>query len=208
MIVTLMNDGDLVDRIQAAFTTALSEHEPGKARDGNARSAAQQRLRLCVGLEFGKRIRRLGWRDGLIFAITREELQTACIGLTARDTLLFHDVAPASLVSAARLALEGLTIFPRGVERSALDEDQLHGFEQLREMDRAVMAELARGLSNRQIANRLGCPVREVNQSVNRIGQALSCQNRTEIAVLARSRFSAFLEIDWPIPRISRPNGK
>lgn len=208
MVVTLIVDEEAGDRLHAAFASAL----PGDVHrlatfsvlpGGLARSP---RWRLCVGIEMGRRIRLQGWRDGLIFAISREEFGQACLGLGPHDALLFHDVPSARLVPAVRLAMIGMTIFPPDAfPAGRFAGPQLSGFERLGDDDRSVMAELTLGLSNRQIAARLGRTVEFVRQSVDRIFRTLGCKNRTEVAVLAYSRLSPFLELPDVLPPPARP---
>ena len=156
---------------------------------------------FCVGAELGRRMKLQGWRDRLILTVTRQEFGEMRLMLGPRDSLLFHDVSPDLLRASVRLAMEGLTVFPGElVPRNAIVGPQLRGFRHLGPDDRAVMAELALGFSNRQIAARLGRQVDSVRMSVDRILRSLDCRNRTEVAVLAYGRLSGFLELPELLP--------
>ena len=203
-MITLVVDGDPGDRLQRAFSEAL----PGRVHRLPAHSLPEGRLAegsrscLCVSPELADRIRRQGWRDGMILALTREQFRRRYVQVRRRDALLFHDVAPKRLRPAVRLAIRGMTLFPPELvpedERAA---PLLECFDQLSEKDRSVMAELALGLSNREIADRLGSSPESVGQVITRIFRHLGCVNRTTVAVLAFGRFSPFLDVNEALPQ-------
>lgn len=197
MLTLLLNDG-VSQRLREAFVEAY----PGRITclpahtvpEGGPTTAPC--WRLCVGPSLALRIRRLGWREGLIVAVTRQEFEEIPLMFGPRDSLLFHDVPRELLRISVRLAVEGLTVLPRNLTAgTATLGAQLRGFHQLGAEDRAIMAALTLGLSNRQIAARLDYPLDSVRMSVDRMLRELGCRNRTEIAVLAHRRLSAFLDL-------------
>lgn len=204
MTVTLIVGEEALDRLEAAFAEVL----PGdvlRLPTFGAESediARSPRWRLCVGLGLGRRLRLQGWRDGLIFAVSRPEFASTFIRLGPNDSLLFYDVPHDRLISAARLAIRGMTIFPPDVLPASGDiVPQLAAFERLSAEDRSVLVELTLGSSNSQIAARLGMPIERVRLIADRIFRALGCRNRTEVAVFAYSRLSSLLDLPEVLPR-------
>ncbi len=196
--VSLMVDGVTADRLQQAFHTAFAGDLLYLQGDTapRARAAEQSRRCLCVAPEVSRRIRLEDRHDGLIIVVTREDFRRSPPLMGPRDALLFHDVAPARLALAVRLALAGMSVFPSElVPEKDVAGPVLEGFEQLSEADRAVMAELAFGLDDQQIAERLGHAPEGVRQSVERIFRKLGCRSRTEVALLAYGRLSPFLDL-------------
>ena len=197
MTVSLIVDDETRDRLQAAFHEALG----GKLLQLPTRPALDERPPetrrwcLCVTPDVGLRIKRQGWRHGLIFVVTQEDFDRRWPLLGPRDALLFQDVTPAHLPMAVRLSIAGMTVFPsRLLPIGEMAAPALEGFESLSDADRAVMAELARGLRNQEIAHRLGRDSGSVQQSVDRIIRRLGCLNRLEAALIAHGRFTPFLD--------------
>ncbi len=208
MALTLIVDEEAGDRLAAAFAEALPGNVvrlPTFAVPAGGLTNADH-WRLCVSPDLGSRIRLQGWRDGLIFAATKEQFARRRILLGPRDVLLFHDVSRERLMAAVRLAVVGMTVFPREImPRNRMSMPVLAGFDELSVQDRVVLAQLARGFSNQQIAARLGQSLQRVRECVNRIFRKLGCTNRTEVAVLVHGRFSAFLELPPALPPPLRP---
>lgn len=198
MTVSLIVDDQTADRLQEAFYDAFAGRRrqiPSRAVRENRRKDTS-RLCRCVAPEVGRSLRLQGWDGGLIYVVTKEDFARRTPLLGPRDALLFHDVAPSRLRVAVRLAIARLTLFPSAlVPEGEMAGPTLEGFERLSEIDRAVMAQLALGVRNQKIADRLGHSPKTVRQYVNRICRTLGCLNRTELALLAYSRFSPFLDM-------------
>lgn len=198
MMVSLIVDDQTADRLQEAFSDAFAGRRrqiPSRAIRENGRNETS-RLCRCVAPEVGRHVRFQGSDSGLIYVVTKEDFARQAPLLGPRDALLFHDVAPARLRVAVRLATAGLTLFPSDlVPRGEKAGPTLEGFERLSEIDRAVLAQLALGVRNQKIADRLGYSLKTVRRHVDRICRKLDCLNRTELALLAYSRFSPFLDM-------------
>lgn len=194
MTVVIVADDPTGKRLQRAFSEAL----PGgvlrafpSALPPEVRNGGGGPWRLCLDLELGRQIRQQGWRDELIFFLTRQEFERRHVLVRPGDALLFHDLEQRRLKAAVRLALLGITLFPADILGKAPDP-ALACIRELSEGDRSVMAELADGASIKQIAGRLEQSPERVRQSVRRICRKLGGVNRTEAAMLAHCRFSPF----------------
>lgn len=198
MTVSLIVDDLTADRLQEAFYDAFAGKRrqiPSRAVRGSKRKDTIRSC-CCVAPDVGRRLRLQGWDGGLIYVVTKEDFARQTPLLGPRDALLFHDVAPARLRVAVRLAIARLTLFPSElVPDGETAGPALEGFERLSEIDRAVLAQLALGVGNQYIADRLGHSSKTVRQYVDRICRTLGCLNRTELALLAYSRFSPFLDM-------------
>lgn len=195
MTVSLIVEGEIQDRLQKAFCEAVGEKalQLTASAPPKGEPVKAGRWCVCVAPDVGRQLKLEGWRDGLIFVMGQEDFPYRPL-LGPRDVLLFHDVAPVRLPAAVRLAIAGMTLFPsEHVPIGEMAGPALKGFQELSDADRGVMAELARGLRDREIANRLGRSAKSVRQSIERIFRKFGCANRLEIVLLAHSRFSPFL---------------
>lgn len=194
--ITLLISGPVRGVLEDAFREALPGeivHIPTFAVPKSGLGKAV-RWRLCVEPELGRRIKAQGWRDGLIFVVDRVQFHRHIPPVGRGDALLFYDVPAESLKAAIRMALAGMTLFPADLlSRSCAAAPFLAGFDSLAVEDHPVMAELALGHTDREIAASLNMSRNQVRQSVNRILQALGCMKRTEAAVIVHSRLRPFL---------------
>ncbi len=102
---------------------------------------------------------------------------------------LLKEEAPEAIVEAVRAAVQGGMYFSPGV--ADLVKAILEGkreFPQLTEREREVLALMAEGLSNKEIAARLGFSKRTAAFHVGNILQKLGAASRTEAVVRAKER--------------------
>ncbi len=209
MTVSLIVDDETADRLEEAFYEAYAG-EAFASRSYPAPGDGPANLRrwcLCVAPEVGRQIRRRGWSTELIFVVTQDEFERRRPLLGPRDALLFHDVPATRLRVAVRLAIAGMTLFPaKLVPRGEMAGPVLEAFEQLSEADRTVMAKLALGLRNQEIADLLGRSAKCVRQSIERIFRNLGGLNRMDVAVLVYGRLSPFLDLRAAQPEPTWPD--
>jgi DNA-binding NarL/FixJ family response regulator len=198
--------------IREAFV-ALLEQEPdmevaASAADGAEAIAAARAFRPDVVLMDIKMPR----LDGLAAtrAIMAENPLTRVIVLTTFETdalvfeailagaraYLLKDAPPEEILSAIRGAARGETRLSPSVAGKILDEfrrlktkpqaDDI-GTEPLTERERAVLAHVADGKGNREIARQLGLAEGTVKNHVSTILSKLHLRSRTELAVRAQS---------------------
>lgn len=92
---------------------------------------------------------------------------------------LYKDVDPQALVQAIRSVHEGNVILAPG----ALDHPEAAA--QLTDRESEVLAEITRGLANREIARELGVSEKTVKTHVSNLLQKLGVQDRTQAALYA-----------------------
>jgi DNA-binding NarL/FixJ family response regulator len=116
----------------------------------------------------------------------------AFAGLALREGaagVLYKDVDPDALVRAIRAVHDGHLLLAPGAAgplvRSAARDAGALGLESLTSRERQVLAELARGRSNREIARALGVAEKTVKTHVSSVLAKLGVQDRTQAALVA-----------------------
>ncbi len=99
---------------------------------------------------------------------------------------LMKEADETEIVSAIRLANEGQAVLAPEAMHALLERPSA-GSVQLTERERQIMALLAKGLTNRQIAGRLDVSLSTVNFHVHNILDKLGAKTRTEAVALARN---------------------
>jgi DNA-binding NarL/FixJ family response regulator len=192
---------------------ALLEGQPdmtvvGEAGDGEEAVALAQRERPDVmlldiglpvvdGLEATRRI---------LDAPGLAEVRVVILSTSERDQHLFgalragasgflaKDTEPADLVEAVRAVARGESLLSRGVTRRLIAEIASHPdpyrpspdeLEELTAREREVMALVARGLSNDEIAERLVISVATAKTHVSRALRKVDARDRAQLVALA-----------------------
>jgi DNA-binding NarL/FixJ family response regulator len=101
--------------------------------------------------------------------------------------VLYKDVDPDALVRAIRSVHDGHLLLAPGAAGSLLRTASLTwgGMDALTSREREVLAELAKGRSNREIARVLGVSEKTVKAHVSSVLAKLGVQDRTQAALLA-----------------------
>jgi DNA-binding NarL/FixJ family response regulator len=192
---------------------ALLEGQPdmtvvGEARDGREAVAVAQRERPDVmlidiglpvvdGLEATRRI---------LDAPGLAEVRVVVLSTSERDEHLFgalragasgflaKDTEPSDLVEAVRAVARGESLLSRGLTRRLIAEVASHPdpcrpspeeLEELTAREREVMALVARGLSNDEIAERLVISVATAKTHVSRALRKVDARDRAQLVALA-----------------------
>ncbi len=180
----------------------------GEAVDGAAAVAAYEELRPDVilmdirmpkmdGVEATRRIRALE-PDAKVLVLTtfdEDELVFDAIRAGARGYLL-KDVSGTELAAAIRNVASGAAALQPSVARRVMDafarmekpeaKAQPHLVEPLSSRERAVLNLVARGLSNKEIADRLFLAEGTVKNHVSTILSKIGARDRTQAALQAR----------------------
>ncbi len=101
---------------------------------------------------------------------------------------LLKEEAPEAIVEAVRAAVQGRGYFSPGVADLVQAILEGKGPAPLTEREQEVLRLMAEGLSNKEIAARLGCSERTVAFHVGNILQKLGAVSRTEAVVKAKER--------------------
>ncbi|GAA0596649.1 helix-turn-helix transcriptional regulator [Caenispirillum bisanense] len=100
------------------------------------------------------------------------------------DNLIFLEVPPRRLGRALTMALDGFVTLPGRARASlAVDTVRQERLQRLDDLEQEVIALIAEGMTNEQIARRLGMGEPQVKRTVKRILDHLGLRNRTEAAV-------------------------
>lgn len=100
------------------------------------------------------------------------------------DNLIFLEVPPRRLGRALTMALDGFVTLPGRARASlAVDAVRQERLQRLDDLEQEVIALIAEGMTNEQIARRLGMGEPQVKRTVKRILDHLGLRNRTEAAV-------------------------
>jgi two-component system nitrate/nitrite response regulator NarL len=188
--IVVAGDPALVDALNAAGLTATpaTSHLDISVRSAKADAVV---IDASVGLE---QIGQLKSDVPVLALVARDEAITA---IAAGASGAMHRDSPASAISAALLALtEGLAVFDRSFVSSLVPKDRapepaataeapLAPAETLTDRERQVLALLAEGLSNKEIASHLEISEHTAKFHVNSILQKLSAQKRVEAVVRA-----------------------
>ena len=141
------------------------------------------------GIECTGRLKALLPSVQIIMVTVYEDTEriSAALGAGACGYLL-KDCTPEELVAAVQEAHMGGVPMPRGIARKVIGtfkESAKAGseIEQLRPSERQALALLAQGLSNKEIASRLGISVSTVRFHVENIYAKLRVHSRTEAAL-------------------------
>jgi DNA-binding NarL/FixJ family response regulator len=207
--VLLVDDQQLV---RTGFRMILAD-EPdievvGEAPDGRAALDAAARLRPGVivmdirmpvldGVEATRRLtadRRIGARVLILTTFDADEHVVEAIRAGASGFLL-KDTTPEAFVEAVRTVAAGEALLAPSVTRRLLDRfrDRFPGapdprdarLEPLTEREREVLTLVARGLSNREIADRLTLAEPTVKAHVSHVLLKLDLRDRAQAVVLA-----------------------
>jgi DNA-binding NarL/FixJ family response regulator len=181
----------------------------GEAADGAAAVAAFERLHPDVvlmdirmpamdGVEATRRIRATT-PDARILVLTtfdEDELVYEAVRAGARGYLL-KDVSGAELARAIREVASGGAALQPSVARKVMDafarlakpapHPERHLAEPLSARERAVLGLVARGMSNKEIADRLFLAEGTVKNHVSTILQKIGARDRTQAALQARA---------------------
>ena len=98
---------------------------------------------------------------------------------------VYKDVDPQALAAAIRSVHAGHILLHPDVARVLADGEGHHAADRLTPREREVLAEIARGRSNREIAKALGLAEKTVKTHVSAILGKLGLQDRTQAAVHA-----------------------
>ena len=156
------------------------------------------RMLRMDGVEATRRIRGR-WPDARILMLTtfdEDELVFEAVRAGARGYLL-KDVSGAELAAAVRDIAAGGAALQSGVARKVMDAfarlaqprgpaAERHLVEPLSGRERAVLGLLARGLSNKEIAEQLFLAEGTVKNHVSTILQKIDARDRTQAALKAR----------------------
>ena len=155
------------------------------------------RMPKMDGVEATRRIRGK-WPEARILMLTtfdEDELVFAAVRVGARGYLL-KDLSGAELAAAVRDVAKGGAALQTGVARKVIDAfarqaqpgpgPERHLVEPLSGRERAVLGLLARGLSNKEIAEQLFLAEGTVKNHVSTILQKIDARDRTQAALKAR----------------------
>ena len=181
----------------------------GEAEDGEQAIAEVERTRPDVvlmdvrmprmdGIEATARIvaDRGDRQDPRVVILTTFDLDEYVFqGLRAGASgFLLKDVRPEALAEAVRVVAEGEALLSPSVTRRLIEEfartPDVHGppppeIDTLTEREREVLELIGRGLSNREIAERLVLSMATVKTHVNRLFMKLSLRDRAQAVVVA-----------------------
>ncbi len=187
--IVVAGDPALVDALNEAGLTATpaTRHLDISVRSARADAVV---IDASVGLE---QIAQLSADVPVLALVAQDETMTA---IAAGASGALHRDSPPTAISAALLALtEGLAVFDRSFVASlvprerapgpAVAENALTPAETLTDRERQVLALLAEGLSNKEIASHLEISDHTAKFHVNSILQKLSAQKRVEAVVRA-----------------------
>jgi DNA-binding NarL/FixJ family response regulator len=118
-------------------------------------------------------------------SFTDESLARSAIDAGATGYLL-KDADETEIVSAIRLAHEGQAVLAPAAMQALLERPDA-ATVQLTEREHQILGLLAKGLTNRQMADRLGVSLSTANFHVHNILDKLGAKTRTEAAALARN---------------------
>jgi DNA-binding NarL/FixJ family response regulator len=156
------------------------------------------RMPVLDGVEATRRIVGSGGPSRVLILTTFDLDEYAFAGLRAGASgFLLKDVPPADLLTAIRAVASGDAVVAPSVTRRLLDRfaDRIpdpaapsrpvRGLAELTEREREVLHEVARGLSNAEIAARLVLSEATVKTHVGRVLMKLGLRDRVQAVVLA-----------------------
>lgn len=154
------------------------------------------RMPVMDGIEATKKISDSGSESRIIILTTFDLDEYAFAGLRAgASAFLLKDVAPAELVSAVHLVASGdAVVAPRVTQRLLEDFVRSQPYrvaaadplvDELTPREREVMATIAQGLSNAEIAHQLFLSEATVKTHVRRILTKLHLRDRVQVVVYA-----------------------
>jgi DNA-binding NarL/FixJ family response regulator len=118
-------------------------------------------------------------------SFTDESLARSAIDAGAPGYLL-KDADETEIVPAIRLAHEGRAVLAPAAMQALLERPDA-ATVQLTEREHQILGLLAKGLTNRQMADRLGVSLSTANFHVHNILEKLGAKTRTEAVALARN---------------------
>lgn len=206
--VVLADDQDLV---RGGFHVIL-ESEPGivvvgEARDGAEAVAAVARLRpdvACIdvqmpgvdGIEATRRIRAAGSSTAVVIVTTfdRDDYLFAALQAGASGFLL-KNTTPEKLIEAVQVVAAGDALLAPDVTRRVIERfatgpaaGPAPGVDELTAREHEVLLLVAKGLSNAEVAARLGVGDATVKTHVSRVLMKLGLRDRIQAVVFAHER--------------------
>jgi len=139
-------------------------------------------------------------RAAVVIALNKSELLDAKDLVAMADGWLFLDENSNLAPEIAWLSQMQYCIVPHFMKpQFALDQLRVDLIDQLSLREHTLLRELARGRSNRMIAERMGLTESGVSSQIRALLMKLGFQNRTEAAVFA-ARFTTYLRGEPPQP--------
>jgi DNA-binding NarL/FixJ family response regulator len=174
----------------ACVLTADSAQQLPDAARGQLDATVMHVARRATGP--AEELARIAERAPVVLAVERPALLNAVPLAGLARGLVFLDGPRARIPALVELACHGLCALPAGLDLPrAIDRARLERLTQLSGTERAVLAALAAGASDREIARRLGLGEGHTKYLVRRILQKLRFANRTRAAVFAADHAAA-----------------
>jgi DNA-binding NarL/FixJ family response regulator len=196
--VLLVDDHQVVRRGLRTFLEVQDDIEVvGEAADGaegvaRARELAPDVILMDVkmpgtdGVEALRRLRELDHPARVLVVTSFTEQRTVVPALRAGAAgYVYKDIDPPALASAIRSVHAGHVLLHPDVARLLTEGRTGPGDPQLTPREREVLAALARGRANREIARQLGVAEKTVKTHVSAILTKLGLQDRTQAALYA-----------------------
>lgn len=191
----LADDHEMVRRGLRTFLELHDDIEVvADAADGDSAVAAAERTRPDVvlldlkmpGTDAATVIRALGGTKVLIVTSFTERAVVLPAIRAGAAGLVFKDVDPPALANAIRTVHSGHVLLPPDIASALLAGEPRSGrLDVLTPRERDVLAALARGRSNREIARDLSLAEKTVKTHVSSILLKLEVQDRTQAALYA-----------------------
>lgn len=191
----LADDHEMVRRGLRTFLELHDDIEVvADAADGDAAVAAAERTKPDVvlldlkmpGTDAAAVIRALGGTKVLIVTSFTERAVVLPAIRAGAAGLVFKDVDPPALANAIRTVHSGHVLLPPDIAAALLAGEPRSGrLDALTPRERDVLAAIARGRSNREIARDLSLAEKTVKTHVSSILLKLEVQDRTQAALYA-----------------------
>ena len=136
-----------------------------------------------------KRLREIAPHVPILIFVLQVDLQIGRAALQAGVSGFIHSgMQPAQIVNAVSLASAGEVVIPKELLRGLVEEETPTGTAALTSRQREILALVAEGLTNAQIAQRLHLSEFTIKQHLRHAYKLLKVRNRTEAARLWSSR--------------------